>query len=172
MLNKVYRELGETPLHIDIKCKMVLFWARLITSKENTLSQMIYSLLYKLYEKDLFHSSWISSVINILDSAGFSGIWTKQSQYCGEPPWPRGSVLGLRPPGLEFRILCLEDTQSSHHPQAVILAQFSLSVHKSGLKPDSFHLFWTKQTIQNHNSQVQFARQIHTKLEWRHNTRW
>ena len=29
-------------------------------------------------------------------------------QYCWEPPWPRGSVLGLRPPGLEFRILCLE----------------------------------------------------------------
>ena len=29
---------------------------------------------------------------------------------CGEPPWPRGSVLGLRPPGLEFRILCLEDS--------------------------------------------------------------
>ena len=28
----------------------------------------------------------------------------------GEPPWPRGSVLGLRPPGLEFRILCLEDS--------------------------------------------------------------
>ena len=32
------------------------------------------------------------------------------SQYCGEPLWPRGSVLGLRPPGLEFRILCLEDS--------------------------------------------------------------
>ena len=30
--------------------------------------------------------------------------------YCGEPPWPRGSVLGLRPPGLEFRILCLDDS--------------------------------------------------------------
>ena len=33
-----------------------------------------------------------------------------ESQYCGEPPWPRGSVLGLRPPGPEFRILCLEDS--------------------------------------------------------------
>ena len=32
----------------------------------------------------------------------------KTLKYCGEPPWPRGSVLGLRPPGLEFRILCLE----------------------------------------------------------------
>ena len=35
---------------------------------------------------------------------------TCESQYCGEPPWPRGGVLGLRPPGLEFRILCLEDS--------------------------------------------------------------
>ena len=31
-------------------------------------------------------------------------------QYCGEPPWPRGSVLGGRPPGLECRILCLESS--------------------------------------------------------------
>ena len=30
-------------------------------------------------------------------------------------------------------------SQSSHHPQ-VLLAQFSLYVHKGGLKPDSFHL--------------------------------
>ena len=30
-------------------------------------------------------------------------------------------------------------SQSSHHPQEVLLAQFSLYVHKSGIKPDSFH---------------------------------
>ena len=30
-------------------------------------------------------------------------------------------------------------TVSSHHPQEVLLAQFSLYVHKGGLKPDSFH---------------------------------
>ena len=35
---------------------------------------------------------------------------TCESQYCGEPPCPRDSVLDLRPPGLEFRILCLEDS--------------------------------------------------------------
>ena len=32
-------------------------------------------------------------------------------------------------------------SQSSHHPQEVLLAQFSLYVHKGGLKPDSFHCF-------------------------------
>ena len=30
-------------------------------------------------------------------------------------------------------------SQSSHHPQEVLLAQFSLYVHKGGLRPDSFH---------------------------------
>ena len=29
-------------------------------------------------------------------------------------------------------------SQSSHHPQEVLLAQFSLYVHKGGLKPESF----------------------------------
>ena len=34
-------------------------------------------------------------------------------------------------------------SQSSHHPQEVLLAQFSLYVHKGGLKPDSFHFMYT-----------------------------
>ena len=34
-------------------------------------------------------------------------------------------------------------SQSSHHPQEVLLAQFSLYVHKGGLKPDSFHFIFT-----------------------------
>ena len=32
-------------------------------------------------------------------------------------------------------------SHSSHNPQEVLLGQFSLHVHKSGLKPDSFHFF-------------------------------
>ena len=34
---------------------------------------------------------------------------------------------------------CVWRTVSSHLPQEVLLAQFSLYVHKGGLKPDSFH---------------------------------
>ena len=34
-------------------------------------------------------------------------------------------------------------SQSSHHPQEVLLAQFSLYVHKGGLKPESFHFIFT-----------------------------
>ena len=37
-------------------------------------------------------------------------------------------------------------SHSSHHPQEVLLAQFSLYVHKGGLKPDSFHLLYPEKT--------------------------
>ena len=38
-------------------------------------------------------------------------------------------------------------SQSSHHPQEVLLAQFSLYVHKGGLKPDSFHFISSWQSV-------------------------
>ena len=40
-------------------------------------------------------------------------------------------------------------SQSSHHPQEVLLAQFSLYVHKGGLKPDSFHFIYLLFVIVN-----------------------
>ena len=36
---------------------------------------------------------------------------------------------------------CVWRAMSSHHPQEVLLAQFSLYVQKTGLKRDSFHVF-------------------------------
>ena len=36
---------------------------------------------------------------------------------------------------------CVWRAVSSHHPQEVLLAQFSLYLHKSGLKPYSFHIY-------------------------------
>ena len=37
---------------------------------------------------------------------------------------------------------CVWRTVSSHHPQEVLLAQFSLYVRKGSLKPDSFHFIF------------------------------
>ena len=91
-----------------------------------------------------FHASVRGSVPGLgglKETKNVSSPSTCESQYCGEPPLPRGSVLGLRPPGLKFEscVWRTVSSQSSHHPQEVLLAQFSLYVHKGGLKPDSFH---------------------------------
>ena len=54
-------------------------------------------------------------------------------------------------------------SQSSHHPQEVLLAQFSLYVHKGGLKPDSFHFI-------SPSAYITFCRRMRAiapKLDWR-----
>ena len=56
----------------------------------------------------------------------------------------------------ESCVLRIVSSHSSHHPQEVLLTQFSLYVHKGGLKPDSFH-FGTY-----------CADMIHSKLRSRH----
>ena len=43
-------------------------------------------------------------------------------------------------------------SQSSHHPQEVLLAQFSLYVHKGGLKPDSFHFVKVRHILDSEKS--------------------
>ena len=40
-------------------------------------------------------------------------------------------------------------SNSSHHPQEVLLAQLILYVHKGGLKPDSFHFISVKEKERN-----------------------
>ena len=47
----------------------------------------------------------------------------------------------------ESRVWRTVSSQSSHHPQEVLLAQFSLYVHEGGLKPDSFHFIFVSTII-------------------------
>ena len=58
---------------------------------------------------------------------------------------------------------CVWRTVSSHHPQEVRVAQFSLYVHKGGLKPDSFHFIThpcdcetLKKQYTSHNNMVDY----------------
>ena len=43
--------------------------------------------------------------------------------------------------GFNFESWRVVSYHTSHQPREVLQAQFSLYVHKSGLKPDSFHFY-------------------------------
>ena len=73
--NMVYGELGITPLDINIKARMIVYWAKLVNEDQSKMSHMIYSLLYKLYEFNIFKSNWLSSIRCTLNDSGFLGIW-------------------------------------------------------------------------------------------------
>ena len=69
------------------------------------------------------------------------------TEYCGKPPWPRGSVLGHKSPGYEFRILCLGgggavSSYSSPLPQEVFWPSLAYICAQRWPQPHSFISFW------------------------------
>ena len=61
-------------------------------------------------------------------------------QYCGARDREVGSSASDRQgSNLKFCVWRAVSSRSPHHPQEALLAQFSLHVHKGGLKPHSFH---------------------------------
>ena len=49
-------ELGVVPLDVDIKLRMITYWARLCLENKHKISNTIYSLLYTLDEKKILKS--------------------------------------------------------------------------------------------------------------------
>ena len=73
---------------------------------------------------------------------GLGGL--KETKLFLPHPRVKVSIVGsLRDQGSNFEscVWRTVSSQSSHHPQEILLAQFSLYVHKGGLKPDSFHFY-------------------------------
>ena len=77
--NMIYGELGEPPLDIVIKCKMLNFWISLISPNVFKLSQVFYKLLLALDRKKNVSSPWLTFIKSILNTTGFSGCWETQS---------------------------------------------------------------------------------------------
>jgi hypothetical protein len=49
----IYGELGRYSLEIDIKSRIISFWAKLLSGKELKLSKIIYNLCYNLAQNDI-----------------------------------------------------------------------------------------------------------------------
>ena len=76
--NILYGELGRFPSDILIKARMIGFWKRVITGKQDKISSVLYRLILEMHMRNTFHSKWLSFVENILNSCGFSHYWLAQ----------------------------------------------------------------------------------------------
>ena len=78
----VYGEVG-TPLIVNIKSRVLLFWTSLIICDENnrcnTISSILYRLLLKLHVLGAYTSPWLKFVKDTLNNIGLSGVWSSQS---------------------------------------------------------------------------------------------
>ena len=77
--NMVYGELGRCPLKVNIQCRMVNFWARIITGSSHKLSNIMFRVTKALHENRSNNLSfpWIEHIHLILNQAGMSNIWNE-----------------------------------------------------------------------------------------------
>ena len=59
----VYGELGENPLIISAHTRMIMFWANICQDSDKPkISNLMYKLLYKLNEENVYQSPWLNCV--------------------------------------------------------------------------------------------------------------
>lgn len=69
----VYGELGAYPLFVDIQRRMVSFWCK-VNSEKNDTAKTMYNLIYYLNEKGELNSPWLNHLNNILNINGFGNV--------------------------------------------------------------------------------------------------
>ncbi len=74
----VYGETGRYPLAVKIKQRMISYWGRILTSRESKLNYLLYKVLYMYHQEGLYTSSWINSIMRILNESGIGNIWQNQ----------------------------------------------------------------------------------------------
>jgi hypothetical protein len=82
--NIVYGELGRHPIRLHIKRRIINYWSRLLNSKENKISRLLYGIILNLYKQGQYRSKWIVNVENILNECGLTFIWNDQASERSE----------------------------------------------------------------------------------------
>lgn len=83
----VYGELGEFPLSLTVACRMVRFWANLLSSRKDKITYLVYSCLLTCFNGGNYESAWLLEIKRILDSTGLSYIWLNQNVTNFSPVW-------------------------------------------------------------------------------------
>ena len=71
----VYGEFGRFPIAIQIKIRMIKFWAKILTCKNTKISYKLYLLLLYLHKNNIYSCKWILFIEKILQDVGLNYIW-------------------------------------------------------------------------------------------------
>ena len=74
-IDMLHGETGGYPISINIKCKMIAFWSRLIHGNCNKLSYKMYSCMLN---QENANFKWLSKIKQILDSVGLTHFYQDQ----------------------------------------------------------------------------------------------
>ena len=72
----VYGETGVMPLKLDVQCRIIPYWSKLVYPTTNNLSSKLYAVALSYFQHSISNKFiWLENVKNVLISCGFSGFW-------------------------------------------------------------------------------------------------
>ena len=74
----VYGESGRFPLNISVYCRMISYWAKLLSGPENKIVFVLYKYLYNLHCDRLLTNPWLDCIQKIFNTSGAPNIWHEQ----------------------------------------------------------------------------------------------
>jgi hypothetical protein len=66
-------------MDIDIKVRIISYWARLLNGKQSKLSFVIYKYMYSLSLSNNIHFDQIEFVKGVFDNCGYTYVWKTQT---------------------------------------------------------------------------------------------
>lgn len=66
-------------MSVAIKARMIGFWERILTGKQEKVSQTLSDIIYKLDVADVYHSKWLNCVKDVITTCGYVNCWINQS---------------------------------------------------------------------------------------------
>ena len=89
----IYGELGQFPIEITAKIRMLCYWFKLVNSgSESKFSSIVYKLLYDMYIANTHKSLYLVTVERTLNEIGMSGIWQNQFNLHVTLEWFKAKV--------------------------------------------------------------------------------
>ena len=89
----VYGELEQFPLEVQAKCRMLIFWFKLVNiNYKFKFSNSMYKFLYEMYREEKYKSPFLSTVGTVLNGIGLSGMWTHQFDLNYSNQWFKSKV--------------------------------------------------------------------------------
>eukprot|EP00916_Digyalum_oweni_P018122 GHVL01030444.1.p1 GENE.GHVL01030444.1~~GHVL01030444.1.p1 ORF type:complete len:236 (+),score=13.61 GHVL01030444.1:277-984(+) len=89
----IFGELGRYPLDVNMKCRMLCYWYKLISPiHKNKFSSIVYCFTYKLYINKMIESNYLCFIEKTLNEIGLSGLWTFQENVQYSSAWFKRKV--------------------------------------------------------------------------------
>ncbi len=86
----VYGESAQRNLSITVDQRMINYWLRIQNSKESKLSNIMYRLMYNMFNADVYKFKWLSRIKCILDHCGYSNMFNDVSNVSTK--WLKTSI--------------------------------------------------------------------------------